>query len=214
MENDKRLQRRQLWYEQNKSFILKAAEEVFIRSGYTQASMDEIAAEAQFSKATIYRYFQSKKELFLEIILNTLNELQKELEVILGKELTSEDKLKEIISAISLYSYKKKNITRVFFVEKILFQKYKKVITTTKHPKIPPRLEEILSKMSEIVRQSIREGIISGEFRKIDEIDAAFALGALIRGFVFSGPFHGKNYSVEETTGLIHSIFLHGIKNK
>ncbi len=214
MKNDKRLQRKQMRYEQNKSFILQAAEEVFVREGYTQATMDDIAAEAQFSKATIYRYFQSKKELFLEIIISTLNELQQELEIILAKDLTAENKLKEIISAISLYSYRKKNISRVFFMEKIMFQKYHQILSQDKHPQLPPKLREVLRKMSIIVRECLREGIAGGEFRRIDMEDAAFVLGGMIRGFIFSGPFKEKSYSVEEATELIHSIFLRGIRNK
>ncbi|MFW6160376.1 MAG: TetR/AcrR family transcriptional regulator [Acidobacteriota bacterium] len=214
MKNDKRLQRKQLRYEQNKTFILQTAEEVFVREGYTQANMDEIAEEAQFSKATLYRYFRSKKELFLEIILSTLNELSQELEIILTKDLTAEDKLKEIISAISLYSYRKKNIARVFFMEKVMFQKHPEIMTPAKHPQLPPKLEEIIRKIAVIIRECISEGITGGEFCEINVEDAAFVLGGMIRGFVFRGPFHEKEYSIEETTELIHSIFLYGISNK
>lgn len=54
--------------EQNKELkrraILAAAEEVFLDEGYALASMDKIAAIANVTKQTVYRYFPSKTELF------------------------------------------------------------------------------------------------------------------------------------------------------
>lgn len=43
---------------------LEAARQVFTRQGYSAASMDEIAAAAQVSKATVYAHFKSKQGLF------------------------------------------------------------------------------------------------------------------------------------------------------
>jgi len=67
---DLRIERKRHRREENKIFILKAAEFIFAKKGYSFATMDDIAEEAQFSKATIYQYFNSKGEIFFEIILN------------------------------------------------------------------------------------------------------------------------------------------------
>lgn len=48
--------------------ILRAATEVFLSQGYLAANMDEIAAAAGVSKATVYKHFGSKKALFESII--------------------------------------------------------------------------------------------------------------------------------------------------
>lgn len=48
--------------------ILIAAEKVFLENGYGNTSMDDIAARAGASKATMYKYFGSKEALFEEII--------------------------------------------------------------------------------------------------------------------------------------------------
>ncbi len=44
--------------------ILESAQEVFLTQGYSQANMDVIAAHAQVTKQTVYRYFSSKAVLF------------------------------------------------------------------------------------------------------------------------------------------------------
>ncbi|WP_421864480.1 TetR/AcrR family transcriptional regulator [Motiliproteus sp.] len=59
--------------EQNKQrkreAILTAAQQVFLSEGYVLAGMDRIAAQAQVTKQTVYRYFPSKIELFKATLL-------------------------------------------------------------------------------------------------------------------------------------------------
>ena len=53
--------------EAKRDAIIAAASEVFLESGFEGASMAEIAARVGGSKATLYGYFSSKEELFLEV---------------------------------------------------------------------------------------------------------------------------------------------------
>ncbi len=50
--------------------IVGAAIDVFSRKGYRLAQMEEIAAEAAVSKATLYYYFKSKARLFHYVLEN------------------------------------------------------------------------------------------------------------------------------------------------
>lgn len=67
--------RRQREKEERRSTILKAAEKVFVSKGVALATMDDIAHEAELSKGTLYLYFDSKDELYLEIAVRALSEL-------------------------------------------------------------------------------------------------------------------------------------------
>lgn len=49
--------------------IIDAAERVFFSKGYENASMDEVAKEAEFSKRTVYVYFNSKEQIYFEIMI-------------------------------------------------------------------------------------------------------------------------------------------------
>lgn len=48
--------------------ILKAAEEVFQRKGFSKTSMREIAQESQVGLSNIYNYFRSKDEIFCTVV--------------------------------------------------------------------------------------------------------------------------------------------------
>ncbi|RJF92466.1 TetR/AcrR family transcriptional regulator [Noviherbaspirillum saxi] len=50
--------------------ILKAATEVFQEAGFERTSMEDIRKRAGFCKATLYSYFPSKEELFMEIVID------------------------------------------------------------------------------------------------------------------------------------------------
>ncbi|KAB7739408.1 TetR family transcriptional regulator [Parvibaculum sedimenti] len=44
--------------------ILRAGRDVFLRDGYSRASVSDIARDAEVSTATLYKHFRSKEELF------------------------------------------------------------------------------------------------------------------------------------------------------
>ncbi|MED0971234.1 TetR/AcrR family transcriptional regulator [Bacillus paramycoides] len=60
--------------------IKQAALKVFARRGYTGTKMSLIAKEASISEGLIYRYFKSKKELFITLIQELMEEARRELE--------------------------------------------------------------------------------------------------------------------------------------
>ena len=48
--------------------ILETAMVCFARKGYYSTTMDELAAELPFSKALLYYYFKTKRDIFLAIL--------------------------------------------------------------------------------------------------------------------------------------------------
>ena len=60
--------RKQEEREMRKRSIIKGALKVFQEVGIEKTTMDEIASESGFGKATLYYYFSSKEEVFIEIM--------------------------------------------------------------------------------------------------------------------------------------------------
>lgn len=59
--------------EATRLLILDAAAQVFKLNGFEKTSMDAIRDVAQVSKATLYNYFPSKAELFVEILRHEID---------------------------------------------------------------------------------------------------------------------------------------------
>ena len=48
--------------------ILAAAERVFVRGGYHEATVEQIVQEAEFSVGTLYNFFKGKDDLYAQVI--------------------------------------------------------------------------------------------------------------------------------------------------
>lgn len=70
------LTRRERERQNHEDEIVQAAEKVFCLKGFDDASMDEIAQEAQFTKRTLYQYFANKEDLFFAVVHRGLRKLQ------------------------------------------------------------------------------------------------------------------------------------------
>jgi AcrR family transcriptional regulator len=49
--------------------IIKAAEKLFLSQGFENTTMEQIANKAQYSKGTIYNYYNSKDELYVAMLI-------------------------------------------------------------------------------------------------------------------------------------------------
>jgi AcrR family transcriptional regulator len=63
------LERKQKEQAIRRTDIIDAAERVIFSKGYLAATMDDIAREAEFSKRTVYVYFNSKEQIYFEIMV-------------------------------------------------------------------------------------------------------------------------------------------------
>lgn len=83
--------------------IMKAAEMLFSEKGYEQTTIEDISKEAEYSRRTIYAYYESKEDILHHIIEKGLLELKKNIENAVN---TNEDFIaayKAICAAMSGY---------------------------------------------------------------------------------------------------------------
>ena len=63
--------------EQRRNDIIDAAERILFTKGYENSTMEDVAEEAELSKATLYLYFKSKEDLHFAICARALQILMK-----------------------------------------------------------------------------------------------------------------------------------------
>lgn len=78
---------------QTRALLLDAAGTMFSRLGYDATTLEEIAAEAGFTKGAMYFHFPSKDALFLELLTNGLQRQIAELEALIALAASSPDVL-------------------------------------------------------------------------------------------------------------------------
>jgi AcrR family transcriptional regulator len=95
--------------------LLAAAEEVFARSGYHGASLDDIAQAAGVSKALIYEHFTSKRELHASLVTAHVEEIFRRLEANAQTGTTGEDRLRGGIDAFLSFVEEHREAWRALF---------------------------------------------------------------------------------------------------
>ena len=95
--------------------ILAAAEEVFARSGYHGASLDDIAQAAGISKALIYEHFASKRELHASLVNAHVEEIFRRLQANAETGTTGEERLRGGIDAFLSFVEEHRGAWRALF---------------------------------------------------------------------------------------------------
>lgn len=79
--------------------ILAAAQDVFVARGYHAAFMDEIADGAGVSKPVLYQHFPGKFELYLALLDEKIDELQRAVAAALSSTPDNRDRVRACIDA-------------------------------------------------------------------------------------------------------------------
>ncbi len=111
-------ERKQREYAKRKNLILDTARRFFRRKGFASVTIDDIAAEIEFSKGTIYSHFESKEEIFAQILLEHLNKLTAVLGQAAASCSGSEDGVRRALEAyLNFYEQNSDYGQLMFFVD-------------------------------------------------------------------------------------------------
>jgi len=97
--------------------IIDAALKVFSTKGYASTRMADIAREADMSYGLVYHYFENKEKLFDAIVENWWTGFYDELEMLKKSDMSTEEKLVEIIRYILKVYENKPNQISIFVTE-------------------------------------------------------------------------------------------------
>ncbi|MBN2015835.1 TetR/AcrR family transcriptional regulator [Candidatus Dojkabacteria bacterium] len=149
-----------------KQKIVEAAAKIFSRDGLERARVEDIAKEAGIGKGTVYLYFPDKESILEE-----------------GIRYFAYIRIDQLRSLLSTYkSPKKKLITLLNLSTKIaetdryiFFMNYAALLST--HKDLRQRaVTEFFGQYVDLVAEIIKEGIASGEFRRINSKVAALSV--------------------------------------
>jgi AcrR family transcriptional regulator len=171
--------------------ILAAASKVFAARQYHEVLCDQIAEEAGVGKGTIYRYFRTKEDLYFATILHGYEAINESLATAISAETKPERRLERIAREILKYFWDQ----RYFYT--LLYRSEQRFLAQE------GRLKRNRERLVDLVEQTIRRGIETGAFRRVDPKTAAELFLGMIRAInVFRRETDRLDDLVSELTGL------------
>ena len=184
--------------EQRKEQILSSALSVFKKHGIEKATMDEIAKEADFGKATLYYYFSSKEEIFAEQLVRGWRMIWESIEPIVHQ--TNQPKNTFIDSLNTIGALVRK--------DQVLFE-----FLFTAPKALPDAAGEsnqdwkkYQKKMYGVLQSHLEEAIEKKEFPEIRSDMLMRAIGGLFHGLFFLGD--NKKIMSRETMEEFITVFI------
>lgn len=104
-----------------KKTIIDAAIQVFSSKGYHNTRMEEIATIAGIGKGTIYEYFDSKLQLFQEMLESSLQSYYETLDAGNKENMSFEERVYLLFEAHLIFCREQKQLTRIIFWDTEIF---------------------------------------------------------------------------------------------
>lgn len=203
-----------------KKSILLAAESLIIRRGLNAVTMDDVACEAQFSKATLYRYFRDKGELIFEILIHYYDEIIETMTNAMTAPISAGEKIRLTIRR-ALQTYKdKENISRALMMDRSVLKVMKIMVAGEPRPSSSTAnsfFHHIMvqrQKTLDMGQRILAEGMASGEFRKVDIEGTSALLEAVLQGYFHCRLWAQKKTTLRAETERIYDFIMRGIEDK
>lgn len=169
--------------------IINAAERVFIRKGFDGTSIDEIASDAQFTRRTVYQYFETKEELYFEVAVRNFLKLSSYLESEPVKDGTGYEDICRY--GLAFYRFYLDSPDAIRLMNYIGYIKE----TAKSSPRFL-RFQEANHVIFQKIAISIEKGQADGSIRKdFSAMEKAFSLAFLITSFFYELSTNGKSFT-------------------
>jgi AcrR family transcriptional regulator len=180
--------------------ILAVAVRLFAEHGYADGDTQLLADQLRVGKGTIYRYFPSKRELFLAAVDRVMRQM---LDVVLAAMAPVEDPLEKLGVAIEAFlSFFAANpaFVELLIQERALFKDRKK-----------PTFQEHREKNIDRWRPLYEALIADGRVRDIPVDRILRVVSDLLYGTIFTNYFAGQTKSAAAQAQDVLDILFHGI---
>lgn len=168
--------------------ILKIAKMLFEKNGVESTSMNDIAKEAEYSKATLYVYFKNKEEIVNCIILQSMKMLYDRIHTSTQTETDLLARYYGICNELTAYCD-----TYPLYFQTLI----QEINVDVNNPDTPPVFQEIFEmgeNINGLIDSFIKDGISQGIFRSDIKIpETVFLFWASLSGIILMAS-HKKNY--------------------
>ena len=178
--------------------IFGASIQLFLKNGFQETSMREIAEEAGIGKSTLYDYFPTKDDILAWGVEDEFIDLANAAREIAAQPLPAVKRLRKIMrNHVDVLAAGKDFYLKLSFEVQRLSLETQKRIQVRRHA------------YQDLIRQLIDEGIQEGAFRKVDSLFVARMLIVAITPTIFTSRPTGTPQQMLSTA---LDVFLRGIE--
>ena len=180
--------------------ILDTAKKMFARYGLQKTSLEEVARMARVAKATIYNYFGSKDQVYLEVLRREMDEIEEKISSSVSQEVLPVDKLTTFVKAKFRYMRKAINILNLDRegIEKLL-------------PSAESIRNELFEREVDIIHSILKDGVEKGVFHLNDLLLTSRAIAHALKGFELNWLVHESEERIEHYLDGLMAILFYGL---
>jgi AcrR family transcriptional regulator len=153
--------------EESRRRILDAAREVFFNAGFEAANLDEVAGLAGVAKGTIYRYFESKAELYVAVLARNADAFAERMRQTLDPSLKPEEQVRKTASFYFRHYSENREYFRIFWA-----LENQRLIGGVQ-PELVDAVTDVWKRCLQILADEIQRGVDGGVFRRCDAWEMA-----------------------------------------
>ena len=208
---EKKRNRKRKEKENRRSTILKAARKLFLERGFKAVTVDSIAEKAEVSKGSIYLCFESKEEIYTQILIADNISLNERIQNFSLIEASASQLLLEFARIYVDFFLSDKELFRILMT--FMMQTGQMHLTQQQSDELIRSTNENIKVISEI----IQKGVDSGEFRPLDNIlQMKNAIWGMLNGVIllllFTGNPIKRMERIHSTVQERMTVFIRGLK--
>ncbi|MCU0570620.1 MAG: TetR/AcrR family transcriptional regulator [Oculatellaceae cyanobacterium Prado106] len=183
--------------------ILQAARKLFARRGYDGTTTRDLAQEAGVAEGTLFRHFENKKAILVEVATQGWVEILTDLLTELS-EMASYKAIAQVMRRRMMNLHENADLLRVCFMEAQF------------HPDLRERIQaDVIVKMTDVAEAFFQTAMDQGVYRKMNpRVVAQVFLGMFtIAGFSRDSilPNQASPQEIQEMAETMAEIFLNGV---
>jgi AcrR family transcriptional regulator len=182
--------------------ILAGARKVFATRGFSDATVDEIAAAAGIAKGTVYLYYSSKRDIYLAALKHGLLELQERTRVTMQAADGIRAKLRAFIRTRIEYAEANRDFIKIYHSE---FGNLANANVSDSE------FQQLYLKQARMLDGVLKEAMQKGEIRQIRTDFTAYIIYDMVKGVMTQRLLGWSGGGMEEDIELLNDLVWKGI---
>ncbi len=182
--------------------ILAAARKVFATRGFSDATVDEIAAAAGIAKGTVYLYYPSKRDIYLAALKHGLLELQDRTRATMQAADGIRAKLRAFTRTRIEYAEANRDFIKIYHSE---FGNLANANVSDSE------FQQLYLKQARMLDGVLQEAVQKGEIRQIRTDFTAYIIYDMVKGVMTQRLLSWSGGSMEEDIELLNDLVWKGI---